>query len=640
MGRDRKFKYFVGDFETTVYDGQTSTEVWASAVVELNTEDVEIHHSISETFRYLENLKCNLKIYYHNLKFDGEFWLYYLIYVLKYRQAIKNGEYVSDNDMWLCSWKCLISNMSQWYSVTIKTQYGKYIIIQDSLKLLPFSVKAIGKSFKTKHQKLDMEYIGYRYAGCEITNEEKKYIANDVLVVKEALEIMFEEGHRKLTIGGCCLDEFKNTIKQDECFDDYDTFFVDLNTMKIDKEIYGEDNADRYIRNSYRGGWCYLARGKENKIYNNGITIDVNSLYPSVMSSQSGSRYPMGHPQFWSGNYIPEIAQKDDTYFFIRFECRFKIKDGYLPFVQIKRSLLYKSTEMLETSDVYNKFENMHFRYYYDIDGEIKEARVQLTMTQTDWYLFNEHYNIFDLEILDGCWFYTKIGIFDNYINKYREMKMNSTGARRQLAKLFLNNLYGKMATSPYNSIRIPYEMENGTVGYAIHECEDKKSGDIAVGSAITSYAREFTIRTAQKNYYGKDNKGFIYADTDSIHCDLDISEIKGAEIDDKEFCHWAHESSWDYGLFVRQKTYVEHNKDNGEYDIKCAGMPQHCKDLFLMSMGEKESDNDLSEDELLFIQEKRYLADFKKGLIIPGKLRPVRTEGGVILVDTTYEMR
>lgn len=30
---NRKYRYFSCDFETTVYEGQTSTEVWASAVV-------------------------------------------------------------------------------------------------------------------------------------------------------------------------------------------------------------------------------------------------------------------------------------------------------------------------------------------------------------------------------------------------------------------------------------------------------------------------------------------------------------------------------------------------------------------------------------------------------------------------------
>ena len=99
-----------------------------------------------------------------------------------------------------------ISSMGLWYKIVIKHR-DKSIERRDSLKLLPFTVERIGKSFKTKHQKLEMEYTGLRYAGCEIAPEEKKYIANDVLVVEEALDIMFKEGHKKLTIGSCCLAE-------------------------------------------------------------------------------------------------------------------------------------------------------------------------------------------------------------------------------------------------------------------------------------------------------------------------------------------------------------------------------------------------------------------------------------------------
>ena len=54
-----------------------------------------------------------------------------------------------------------------------------------------------------------------------------------------------------------------------------------------------------------------------------------------------------------------------------------------------------------------------------------------------------------DLEILDGCWFYAEKGIFDDYINKYMEIKMNSKGARRTEAKLFLNNLISSMSFPP-----------------------------------------------------------------------------------------------------------------------------------------------------------------------------------------------
>ena len=74
-GKDRKYRYFCGDFETTVYEGQKDTEVWASAVVELYTEDVRIFHSIGDTMKYFKSLKCNIVCYYHNLKFDGNFWI-------------------------------------------------------------------------------------------------------------------------------------------------------------------------------------------------------------------------------------------------------------------------------------------------------------------------------------------------------------------------------------------------------------------------------------------------------------------------------------------------------------------------------------------------------------------------------------
>ena len=69
----KTFKNYVADFETTVYTGQAYTEVWAAALVELYTEDVQICNSISDFFDMVFRLKTNARIYFHNLKFDGEF---------------------------------------------------------------------------------------------------------------------------------------------------------------------------------------------------------------------------------------------------------------------------------------------------------------------------------------------------------------------------------------------------------------------------------------------------------------------------------------------------------------------------------------------------------------------------------------
>lgn len=657
----KKYRYFMCDFETTVYKGQQSTEVWASASSELFTDDtVQIFHSIQEQLDYFIDLKCNIVAYYHNLKFDGSFWLSYLLIDKHYKQAYrKNGvnennvEWLQEKDMENNTFKYSISDKGQWYSIIIKVK-NHFIEIRDSLKLLPFSVKRIGDSFKTKHRKLEMEYTGFRYAGCNITDEEKKYIANDVLVIKEALEILFNEGHDKLTIGSCCLSEYKNICKHSLKNElEYNEMFPDIYDIPLDKNIYKYDNAGEWVRKSYKGGWCYLVKGKENKIYHNGTTADVNSLYPSMMSSESGNPYPIGKPTFWVGNYIPDEALEDNRYYFIRIKTRFYIKKDKLPFIQIKGNLLYKGTESLESSDVYDKTTNQYYTHYRDLNGDLIDTRVELTLTMTDFILIKEHYELVDFEILDGCWFYTQIGIFDEYIEKYKHQKQTSKGAKRELAKLFLNNLYGKMASSKDSSFKLAYVKDDKSIGFLPVSENNKKAGYIPVGSAITSYARNFTIRAAQKNYHGVSNPGFIYADTDSIHCDLPPEQVIGIKVHPKDFCCWKLESCWDKAIFTRQKTYIEHiiaedlePIEKPYNNIKCAGMPQKCKDLFNLSMqGTAIYNDNWTEEERSFLFNenhepiKRDFSDFKIGLSVPDKLRPKRIIGGILLVETTYQM-
>lgn len=641
------------DFETTVYEGQTNTEVWASAVVELFTEDVKIFHSIDDTFNYFLALDCDLICYYHNLKFDGAFWLDFLIKKLKYKQAFENLVEDGSQGIWSRNWemdnksfKYMIAEQGQWYSITIKAN-GHIIELRDSLKLLPFKVSEIGKGFKTKHQKLDMEYKGYRYAGCEITEKEKEYIANDVLVVKEALEFMYSEGHNLLTIGSCCMQEFKKSYDKD----DYDKLFPNLQVVELDEKIFGSSNCDKYIRRSYKGGWCYLVKGKENKVYHNGTTADVNSLYPSMMHSESGNRYPIGQPRFWQGDYVPTVALANDKYYFVRIKTRFYLKENKLPFIQIKNSYMYKGTEALTTSDYLNPKDGKYYSHYRDTKGVLHDTAVTLTLTMTDFELLKEHYNLVDFEILDGCYFEARTGLFDEYIDKWKEVKIKSKGAMRQLAKLFLNNLYGKFASSDDSSFKKAFEREDGVIGFVGIEAHDKKVGYIPIGSAITSYARNFTIRAAQKNYHGLDKAGFIYADTDSIHCDLPPDKIEGIKVHDKNFCCWKLESCWDTAIFARQKTYIEHVThadlepiEEPYYDVKCAGMPDTCKDLFIASVVgmTKEQEKKWGDDYKEFvINNPMELTDFKVGLEIPfGKLRPKRIDGGVLLVETSYKMR
>lgn len=609
--RTRNYEYYMADFETTVYEGQTYTEVWAAAVVKLWDDKVEILHSFPEFLDYMCDKKTNIICYFHNIKFDGNFILDYLL-----RNGYKWNR-VAEGKMLNKQFKCAISDRGPWYSITVK-MHNMIIEFRDSYKLLPFSVKRIGKGFQTKHRKLDMEYEGFRYAGCVITDKEKEYIRNDVLVVKEALEIMFERGHQKLTIGSCCLEEFKSTYDKI----DYKNFFPDLTEVQIDAEIYSECNADRYIRHSYRGGYCYLVKGKENRKYSHGWTADINSSYPSNMSSESGNRYPIGMPKFWQGD-IPNLPAQ--SYYFVRIKCRFKIKEGMLPTEQIKGSFLYNGTDYLTTSDIYDYSSGTYKRYYMR-KGKLHDTQITMTMTCVDYELFLQHYDVYDLQVLDGCWFRTEIGLFDEYMYKYKAIKESSQGAERELAKLYLNNLYGKFSANDSSSYKVPYINKKNVLGFELVEEHEKKPGYIAIGSAITSYARRFVINAAQANFHGVENDGFIYCDTDSIHCSGDPEDCKGIKVHPTNFCAWKLESYWDNAIFVRQKTYIEHiTHENGiridkpYYSIRCAGMSEDAKQEFI---------------------KEHTIEEFREGLKLKEGLKPIRMPGGVLLVKKGYDMR
>lgn len=637
--RNRQYRIFAADFETTVYEGQDHTEVWAAALVEINTEDVFVTNSINDLFSLVFDLmkKSNIKLYFHNLKFDGSFILDYFIRQCLFHQAYYltdpldpySAVWHKDKNMQNGDFKYLISDMGQWYMIQLKL-HGHMLQIVDSFKLLPFSLSNIGKSFETKHQKTSIEYTGYREAGGVIAPEEQDYIANDVLVLKEALEIMFSEGHDKLTIGACCLQEFRQLTG----FYDFGEMYPDLKKCLLDKEIYGSPDADAYIRKAYRGGWCYLVRGKENHVYKNGITLDVNSLYPSVMSGESGNVYPYGNPFFWSGDYIPDQARKKGRYYYIRVRTRFELKPGMLPTLQIKNMSWYARNEYLETSAIRIK------GVEYDratIGDKVIDSRPTLTLTCTDWQLLQEHYYLFDTEILDGCWFFARAGVFDVYIDKYRKIKMESKGAMRTLAKLYLNNLYGKLATGDNSSYKIAYEKEDGSLGFYTIAEAGKKVVYIAAGAAVTAYARAFTIQAAQSNFYGRDKPGFIYADTDSIHCDLPIEKVKGVKLDDVNFLCWKHEASWKRGLFLRQKTYIEETDDGA--NVTACGMGVRCKELISNCINGTDPEP-RNEAEREFCENFTKLEDFRIGLKVPSNLKQKRIPGGVVLMEDEFCIR
>lgn len=586
------------DTETTVYKGQKETEAWACSYARLYHDKVMVFHSMDEFMKDIFDYRCNVIMWFHNLRFDGSFILNWLF---------RNG-FVWTNDCKLNTneFSTLISSQNRWYLIRIKTSKAT-IEIRDSAKLMPMTLREMGPAFKTEHRKLEMEYEGKRYAGCPISQEEYKYIINDVLVLKEALEFMIDSGNLKITIGSCALAEYKFIIGKR----DWERMCPDMTSISLD-DSFGSLNAEKYIRKSYKGGYCYKKKGVNNVKF--GWTYDVNSLYPSVMHSDSGNIYPIGKPVFWKGN-IPDSAKLDGRVYFVRFKCRFELKKDHVPTVQIKGSPYYKGNEWLETSDYVKN--GVRFKSVMTKDGEL-EMRPELTMTMIDYELFLEHYDVTEMEILDGCWFYGRKGLFDDFINKYMKQKEESVGGARTEAKLMQNNLYGKFASTDDSSYRVPSLGLNGELCLELVEEHDKDTTYIPIGSMVTSYARNFIIRRAQANY-----DIFCYCDTDSLH--LLKGQLKMVDIHPTRMLHFKKESVWSSAIFIRQKTYAEFVREsNGEkvyphWEITCAGMPETCKKIFLAT---------------------HPITDFKYDLKVKGKLVPRQIPGGVVLEDSDFTLR
>jgi hypothetical protein len=69
---------FTADFETCTWL-EDETYVWAWAVCEIGNEDnIKIGNDIDSFMKFIE-LQTNSEYYFHNLKFDGEFIIHYLL---------------------------------------------------------------------------------------------------------------------------------------------------------------------------------------------------------------------------------------------------------------------------------------------------------------------------------------------------------------------------------------------------------------------------------------------------------------------------------------------------------------------------------------------------------------------------------
>ncbi len=464
------------------------------------------------------------------------------------------------------------------------------VTIQDSLKVLPFSVEKVAKAFNLPIDKLSIDYELARPLGYDPTPEEITYLKHDCQIVGDALKQLYDAGMTRMTAASNSLHAFRDTIDK-----------------KAFRKLFPILKCDADIRQSYRGGYTYCSPRFKNQIVGPGMVFDVNSLYPSRMRY---CKLPYGEPKKYKGKY-----QEDPIYnLYVQFiRCQFKLKKNHVPTIQIKKSFRFAEHEYVEDS----------------LDEE-----VILCLTNVDLDLFLRHYDVFNLEYLYGYKFMSSDKLFAEFIDHWMQIKIDAEQSKnegmRTLAKLIMNSLYGKWAVSPDVSSAVPYfDEEEGVVKYQMTPTEEREPLYIPAASFITAYARETTINAVQANY-----DRFCYCDTDSIHI-LGLQLPRGIQVDRTKLGAWKHEFTFNRAKFLRAKCYMEYGFDPAKPQEKhskvtVAGMSDKIHKYVTLQnfeLGKKFSSEEEGDHVIRINPED-------------SNLRPMRVPGGIVLVRKDFTLQ
>lgn len=209
---DKKIK-LSADFETTT-DDTTCTRVWAWATSNIdNPNELEYGNSLDSFMAYCRILTP--RVWFHNLKFDGNFILSWL-----FQHGYKHVENRKKLDS--LTFSTLITDRGLFYSIEVMFEkskdgrHNKSAIFYDSLKVLPMSVDKVAKGFNLPISKLKIDYKKNRPLGHNLTQQEKDYIKNDTQIIAIALNILFKQGLTKMTTASNAFHSYKEMVGKEK----------------------------------------------------------------------------------------------------------------------------------------------------------------------------------------------------------------------------------------------------------------------------------------------------------------------------------------------------------------------------------------------------------------------------------------
>ena len=387
---------------------------------------------------------------------------------------------------------------------------------RDSYILSGYSLENTAKNLtdhKIKKLVGDLDYKKIRHYKTPISDTERGYIKNDVIIVlyyiQEQIKIYEKITKIPLTNTGrvrefvkhnCYYSKGKSTYKSSKGkYRNYRNLISNLT-------IADETEYNR-LKWAFMGGFTHSNAIETDKVINDVYSIDFTSSYPSVMLAE---QYPMGQGFIISES---EIKENGLQYYLDKYCCLITTT-----LYNVKNKFIYES---------YLSESKCKIRGNKQINnGRIYQADLLTTvLTEQDWRIINKVYN-FDY-VINELRVYPKgylpkqiiLSILELYKKKTELKGVDGQEVEYMLSKGMLNSVYGMTVTDIVKD-EITYNNENEwgvqevDTTTEIENYNNKKSRFLFYpwGVWVTAYAR--------KNLWtgifamGKD---YIYSDTDSI---------------------------------------------------------------------------------------------------------------------------
>lgn len=326
-----------------------------------------------------------------------------------------------------------------------------------------------------------------------------------------------QRGLCKITAGGASMEAFASG----EWKWYYDKF----------PQLKPEDK--KSLHDAYIGGFMVAREGA----YGKAIDVDCNSMYPSILRNEW---LPWGLPESYEGKYV----QDDDMPLHcdeLTFRAELK-PDGY-PFLLDNRSI-YGLNRLTGT-----------------------RGYITRVLTDIDQQLLNENYEVSVYRHVRGWKFRQSKGFFRSFVDEWGGLKQKATGERRQMAKLVMNALVGKMASLPKGAVMLPLSQDGITLDWDVARREESnlKTDYLPVPVWVNAYARRKLMDVCHAN-----SDRLLYANTDG--CILSGWEpVDSCEIHPTELGKWKIAAKYGKLTILGMNRY-QGWRDDGGVDVCMAG--------------------------------------------------------------------